>query len=385
MQKSSTSAGDSVLDAAREIEAVILEAGDEADRERRLPARVVDAMLDAGLFQAPAPRDVGGADLDPLTQLELYELVTSIDTATGWNLMIGALSTALVSARVGDDAIDALYAGDDWPIVAGHIVPRGSLERAAGDGFHLTGRWSFASGIHQASWVLSACALAEDDPEVSASPDRPAVRVAVTPRSEVVIHDNWHVAGLRGTGSCDYSIDGALVKPGFTFDPAGEALRGSPWNRTPIPAIGTVGHIAFALGVCKRVIAELAGGYGSVQRVRARSSISERESVQREIGRAIAMYDGARLLAFDAVRDSWETASQGETPTSAQIQREMSATYATDVAVEIASFAYRAAGAQALFDDSPLQRYLRDILAAQQHATVSDANYVSAGRRRFEA
>jgi alkylation response protein AidB-like acyl-CoA dehydrogenase len=56
---------------------------------------------------------------------------------------------------------------------------------------------------------------------------------------------------------------------------------------------------------------------------------------------------------------------------------------ATDVAIDVASLAFRAGGGSALYDSSDLQRCLRDIHAAAQHFVVSDAAYEALGKMRM--
>ena len=40
--------------------------------------------------------------------------------------------------------------------------------------------------------------------------------MVLLPRDQVVIHDNWQVAGLKGTGSCDFSIENVFVPEEMT-------------------------------------------------------------------------------------------------------------------------------------------------------------------------
>ena len=56
------------------------------------------------------------------------------------------------------------------------------------------------------------------------------------------------------------------------------------------------------------------------------------------------------------------------------------ATYSTDVALDVATQAFRFAGGAALFDSSILQRCLRDLNAGAQHQMVSDAAYENHGQ-----
>jgi indole-3-acetate monooxygenase len=59
----------------------------------------------------------------------------------------------------------------------------------------------------------------------------PGPRLVVLPRDQVVIHDNWQVAGLKGTGSCDFSIKMCSVPEEMTCSLMdvilGKAITGS--------------------------------------------------------------------------------------------------------------------------------------------------------------
>jgi hypothetical protein len=61
----------------------------EVDRTRRIPAVVVDALRDAGVFRMLAPRATGGAETDPLSFLRVVEEVSYADGSVGWCTMIG--------------------------------------------------------------------------------------------------------------------------------------------------------------------------------------------------------------------------------------------------------------------------------------------------------
>ena len=54
------------------------------------------------------------------------------------------------------------------------------------------------------------------------------MRIGFVPREQVEFKDGWHVMGLQGTGSYDYTIDDVLVEDGYHFkihslDLSGEA------------------------------------------------------------------------------------------------------------------------------------------------------------------
>jgi alkylation response protein AidB-like acyl-CoA dehydrogenase len=59
------------------------------DRTRAIPATVVEALRDAGVFRLLVPRAIGGAQAEPLTFLRVVEQVSYADGSAGWCTMIG--------------------------------------------------------------------------------------------------------------------------------------------------------------------------------------------------------------------------------------------------------------------------------------------------------
>lgn len=53
--------------------------------------------------------------------------------------------------------------------------------------------------------------------------------------------------------------------------------------------------------------------------------------------------------------------------------------HATDVAIDVTTWAYRCGGGTALRLDHPLQQMLRDTLGAAQHLFVDDAAFTNLG------
>jgi alkylation response protein AidB-like acyl-CoA dehydrogenase len=59
--------------------------------------------------------------------------------------------------------------------------------------------------------------------------------------------------------------------------------------------------------------------------------------------------------------------------------------YAVEICAEVITDLFRYGGGRVLSLSSPVQRYLRDALAARQHIGVSEENYERAGRHRIES
>ena len=355
----------------------ILEAGaEEGEETGTLPQASVDALYDSGLLRLKMPHVLGGAEADLVTQLDVLEAVCEIEPSAGWCLMIGAASMGGVGAFLPDDAIEEIFAGGNPPKTAGVFAPFGKAVPVDG-GYLLSGRWSFASGIRHSNWISCGARVITEEPGHAAQ-----VRATVR-TSDVKIHDNWRVMGLRGTGSCDFSVEDLFVPTNFAYDVSlTEPLRGGAIYRLGRPGFVTNEHSAFALGVARRALnAALEVGQSKTRGYTSVNALARRPAFQRMLSEADLRLRATRILNVEILEEASRAVNEGHPP-SPLLQTEMRSlcSYTTDVAVDIVTQAFRFAGGAALFDDSILQRCLRDINAGAQHQMVSDAAYENHGQ-----
>ena len=366
-----------LLDAVESLREAFLGGANEAEASGTLPQTTVDSIYETGLFSFKTPQVLGGAEADPMIQLEVIEAASRIEPSAGWCLMIGAGSLANMAAFLCDEAIGEIFVGGKAPMAAGVAAFSGEAIPTDG-GYRVTGRWAFASGVRHSQWVSGGAKV------VGGGPDSPQqIRIAV-PTSQVEIHDNWDVMGLRGTGSCEYSLTGAFVPETFTWSGTeARPRRGGAAYLLGRPGTQTTGHCGFALGVGRQAldaVTELAqtktrGYLGSM------SLVADRGSFQRFLGESDLRLRAARALALETIEEAWDSVCQGITPAGPlQARMRASATYCTEVAADVVSQAFRFGGGTAMYSSHVLQKCLRDINAAAQHQMVSDRAYENHGQ-----
>jgi alkylation response protein AidB-like acyl-CoA dehydrogenase len=363
-----------LLEAVERVRDTLLAGADAAEAHATLPLATVQALDDAGLLALKLPAVLGGAEADLVTQLEVLEALSYIDTSAGWCTLIGAAAIAGPGAFLADEAIAQIFVDGQIPGAAGAFMPSGQAVPVAG-GYRVSGRWAFASGVRHAQWVSATTRV------VSAGV--PALRRVVMPAAAVQIHDNWQVMGLQGTGSCDFSVTDLFVPACFSWDAQhAHPQRGGPLYRLGMPAFVANEHVAFALGVGRRALDTLLALAHATQRgYGQRSALAARPAVHRVVGVSDLRLRAARTLAMESYAHAWATVCAGHTlPPRVQAELRSVATLATDVALEVTTQAFRASGGTVLYATSVLQRCLRDINAAAQHLMVSEAAYENYGQ-----
>ena len=149
-----------------------------------------------------------------------------------------------------------------------------------------------------------------------------------------------------------------------------------------MPGFVAVEHAGFACGVARRALDAIIELAQSKHRgYTAASALAMRAAFQRALGEDQLRLRAARALVVEILQEVWATVSRGDAPTlQMQVEMRSSATYATEMAVEIVTRAFRSGGGSALYESSILPRCLRDINAAAQHLMVSDVAYEHHGK-----
>src|SRR5215472_4892971 len=243
---------DELLAEVETVAPVLTEHAPQSEKLGRLDEPTVEALRKTRLLRFACPRELGGYEADPVTAMEVLEAVTRIDGSAGWTLGILALTSAIAGSFLPAETAQRIFA-KGVPPMAGLIAPKGKAEPVDG-GYRVTGRWSFGSGIHHADWVIAAAFL-------PGQPVPAGARMVLLPRGQVIIHDNWQVAGLKASGSCDYSIENVFVPDEMTFpfmdSILGNAVTGGAALRLGIPAFVIPFHMAIALGIARRALDEI--------------------------------------------------------------------------------------------------------------------------------
>ena len=112
-----------LLNAVAEVREVLEAGADQSEEEGTLPQDSVDALYESGLFGLKLPAELGGAEADPVTQLEVIEALARIDASAAWCTMIGARSMGSWGAFLPDEAIERLFVGGRPPRGAGVSCP----------------------------------------------------------------------------------------------------------------------------------------------------------------------------------------------------------------------------------------------------------------------
>ena len=260
-----------------------------------------------------------------------------------------------------------MFAGGVVPVVAGQFAPNGTAV-PDGDGFRLTGKYSFGSGMAHADWVGGGAFTAPPETQ------RAEFRLMMVPRSDAEVLGNWDVLGLRATSSYDYRID-AHVPAHATFEFFSPTrYRGGPTYDLGVIILTQIGHMGWTIGVVRRAIDEAVAIARARARMAAPSVIAEDPRFRYEFAMAVSRFEAAETWCRQAFRRAEHSAEAGAGRNPVLATRiKQSATLLTQEGLSLVRSLYEWCGTEAL-RDGPLQRCFRDMHAGTQHVLVGDRN-----------
>ncbi len=367
---------DRLLAAVQALAPEIRAAADEIERERCLPPALVAALTDAGVFRMGMPRDLGGLEADPVTVLQVVEMLSQADASVGWNALL-AFQNAWFAALLPEAAARAVFRNPRG-IIAGNVPPRNRAVACAG-GYRLSGRWVSASGILHADWVFAGAPIYDGDTPRLDAAGRPVTRLFFFPREQATVLDTWTTTGMRGTGSHDFTLDAVVVPEAFAAD-----LTAPPWHPWPLFRSFTLicpVHGAHALGIAAAAIEEMVALAQTKVPSRQAQPLREQGWFQAQVAHADGLVQSARAFLYEATAALGETVAAGAEPSMAQRARvRLASNVAAANAVEAVDAMYQAGGGTAIYATSPLDRYLRDIHTAVTHPQVAPPIWEAIGR-----
>ena len=175
----------------------------------QLPEDVTQSLLELGVFHMLIPDRYGGFEQPVSQAFGVLEALGYADGAVGWCAMIAA-TTSMQAAWLDEPFARELFESEQ-PLACGVAEPRGRAKPVDG-GVEVTGQWAWGSASFQSKWIGGGCLVVADENEGIDRSRGPFF--AFFKRDQVTLHDNWQVAGLEATGSCDFSVEQAFVPDG---------------------------------------------------------------------------------------------------------------------------------------------------------------------------
>ena len=369
----------SPLEIARGFAGELRSRSEEIEHHRTLPRDLVDSLTDAGLFRFWVPEEYGGAQVSVATGLDTFIELARHDAATGWCTFI-ANTTALLAAFMEPDQASAVYGRPD-AITGGSPQPMGRARIVDGG---LLGDRALAVGLGNTALHdgRRRCARRRRRRRAAARHDGLRGAFVFFDPADVEFFDTWHVVGLRGTGSCDYAVTDAFVPEGRWADMGNRVRRvDAPLYRFSFYGLLAAGVACTAIGIADRAVEEFKALAAVKTPQNSSRVLAERPSAQDDVARAEATVRSATAFLHDAMGDAWESATSGDELSDDQRRMiRLANTDATQRCADTVNRLYRSAGGEAVYERCPLEKLMRDVNVATQHAMTAERTYELVGR-----
>lgn len=359
----------------------------EIDAAGAYPADLFDELVASGAFRALLPREHGGLDMPMALINEMTRIAARANGSTGWMMLVGApqgLGLGLLPEAVGRE----LLARTPLPFIRGAVAPKGKAVPVEG-GYRVSGRWPFASGGPVSDYVGGNCLVYRDGhPHIDAD-GIPEARICLLPASEAEFLDTWHVLGMRGTDSCDVQFEDVFVPEEMSYNIfTTKNFLDNTAARLPFRVLLSYGHAAIAIGIAEGAIDDISA-LATAKRpsMNPGATLGEDPVFRHQLGENLLRLGACRAFLDRITDESWAVSEGGGRLSNALIltTRTMSS-FVTGECVKIVDWAYTVAGSHSVYDSSSLQRRLRDLHVATQHAAVHTIAYrVLAAERLGEA
>src|SRR6267142_334383 len=370
----------SPLDTARELAAQVRSCAATIEADRALPAPLFEALADAGLFHLLVPRSLGCPELDLPTYVKVIGELGLGDASTAW--IVSQCSVfATYAARMPRDVARAIWVDMPRSIVSNTPLPT-AIAKAVPGGYRVTGRQGFSTGCRHAAWLAAQAPITENGAPRLEANGQPETRYFFVPAAEATLLDTWQVRGMRGTGTFHFAVDDVFVPEERTVLVATPPLfEAGPLYQFPRTLLFGSGDAAVALSVaCAGLDAfiELASTKSPRQMA---GLLRDQVLAQADVGRAQSELRAGQAMLHETVQEVWAAVSaRGTITLDERVAMRMAITHPIRLAVQVIDTLYNTAGATAIYESHPLQRFFQDVHVLSQHLQGRLAHYALIGR-----
>ena len=360
---------ESLIERANALVPTLRERARASSEARSLAPQTIADLWNADLFYLLKPKKFGGPEVRVDVAFEIASVLAKGDGSAAWVWTVMGVHD-LFMALFPEEAQQEYWA-KERTLSASSFAPSGKIAPTK-NGFTLSGKWSFCSGIDHADWMVLAAMAGM----LSMDPPIPDIRYALLPKAQVTVIDDWHVMGLSGSGSKSVTVQDLFVPAHRTVTGAdliagtspGSKIHAGALYRAPVWAIFpfciSSAAPGMARGACEAFIAEMKGRGASFDH----SPLAKKPSIQMRVSEATALADCAELLYMRSLRETIDKIMAGETLTlEHRVRSRRDQGYAVMMAKRAAETLLSAQGGGGLFEHNQVQRAFRDLQALSGH------------------
>lgn len=364
---------EALLQRAADLVPVLKQRARHAEELRHIPEETISDLKAARLFDIPTPSRFGGSghEIDLMFRVAM-ELGRGCGS-TAWcysvisihNWMLGHWPMAMQ---------EEYFATGPDTISSSSFAPTGKLTPVDG-GYRLSGHWEFSSGADAGIWAILG-AMTNAGPSF----------ILVPQPDYQVLHDTWHVSGMRGTGSKDIVVEDAFVPP-HRILPLSKMGPGSGMAEIHqrlsyrLPGMSMLSYtlasplVGLGQAAVEDFVARFAGTTGP-------GRTGESAAIQIRLAGSSVEVDTARLIVEHDTRRLIERAAAGESLNDFDTYtNRRNICYVAHLACSAVDRLFEASGGHSLFDSDAMQRIHRDVHAgAHQTALYWDPVAEAYGR-----
>lgn len=365
---------------AKSLAQSFLNRADDAEKNRKIAKENHEAMQEMGLYRVQMPERYGGFEMSHRTMLDISVELGRGCGSSAWIFSNIAAQNGIV-AMAQRSAQDDVWGLDGAVCTASSYPSKGGKVKRVEGGIVADGIWSFASGVDWADWNNMQVFVPEVDGRISH-------HMALVPKQDYKVIDDWFSPGMAGTGSRSIELENVFIPKHRLLNTAdariGKTIDASenfgPIFRVP-PMCGAnkifsgpiVGMARGALDAIEREL--------SSRKNVAGMPMANLTTAQMRVAEAGALIDAAWALLQ---RDCDVALKIGEigglTTVSDRAFWRRNNAYAGVMCVKAVETLHPLIGARGLTEKSDFMRAYRDILAATMQINMAwDKHAISAG------
>ena len=356
---------------ARECVPVLRERAQKCEDARVLLPENEKLLHETGLFRYHQPKRFGGMELPFVAVVDIVAELARGCPSTAWN--VGNLGCHhWILGYYAPETQHEVWDANPDALIASSIALAAGRGRQVKDGFLVTGRWPFSSGVDNCEWNMLAVTVYGDDGKTAVD-----WRLCVVSKSDYRIIDTWYAMGMIGTGSKDIEVKEvfvpehralALAKCRGGLEHPGAALNEGPLFRVPI--VASAGHplSATALGAAEGAFEHVREAFSKRIGTYTGAKVADFQAVQVKMARARCLIDASRALMRESALGFQDLSEKSQVPDlETKLRWRAQNAFAVAQAREAVETLWSCYGANGLYTRDPLQRFLRDTQAISQH------------------